>query len=72
MIDHAIIDSSRAAYLATLIEKGIADIQPYPDDPAVIKDLIIRPSLTNRLNKLKANLPEAYYYWAKTSELLEE
>ena len=72
MIDHAIIDSSRAAYLATLIEKGIADIQPYPDDPAVIKDLIIRPSLTNRLNRLKANLPEAYYYWAKTSELLEE
>lgn len=72
MIDHAIVDSARTAYLATLIEKGITNIQPYPDNLAVIKDLAIRPSLTNKLNKLRANLPEAYYYWAKTSELLEK
>lgn len=70
MIDNAIIDSARAAYLATLMEKGIETIQPYPGNPAVIKDLVIYPSLTNKLNKLRANLPEAYYYWAKTSELL--
>lgn len=71
-IDHAIVDSARAAYLATLIEKGIMTIQPYPDNLSAIKDLVIQPSLTNKLNKLKANLPEAYYYWTRISELLEK
>ena len=71
IIDNAIIDAARTAYLATLIEKGITRIEPYPKNPADIKDLVIRPTLTNKLNKLKSNLPEAYYYWAKTSELLE-
>ena len=70
-IDNAIIDAARAAYLATLIEKGATKVESYPQNPAVIKDLVIQPSLTNKLNKLRANLPEAYYYWAKTSELLE-
>lgn len=71
LIDNAIIDAARAAYLATLIEKGVTQVEPYPENPNDIKDLVIRPSLTNKLNKLKSNLPEAYYYWAKTSELLE-
>lgn len=71
LIDNAIIDAARAAYLATLIEKGFNKIEPYSNNPADIKDLVIRPSLTNRLNKLRNNLPEAYYYWVKTSELLE-
>lgn len=71
LIDNAIIDAARAAYMATLIEKGITQMLPYSENPNDIKDLAIRPSLTNKLNKLKSNLPEAYYYWAKTSELLE-
>lgn len=71
LIDNAIIDAARAAYLATLIEKGITKIEPYPENPAEIKDLVIRSSLPNKLNKLKVNLPEAYYYWAKTSEILD-
>lgn len=71
LIDNAIIDAARAAYLATLIEKGINEIEPYSNTPADIKDMVIRPSLTNKLNKLRSNLPEAYYYWSKTSELLE-
>ena len=70
LIDDAIIDVARAAYLATLIEKGIPEIEPYSKNPADIKDLVIQHSFTNKLNKLKKNLPEAYYYWAKTSEIL--
>lgn len=65
LIDHAIIDAARAAYLATLIEKGIYEIESYSNNPADIKDMVIRPSLPNKLNKLRSNLPEAYYYWAK-------
>lgn len=68
-IDNAIVDSARAAYLATLIEKGITQTEPYPNHPAAIKDLVILPSLSNKLNKLRVSSPEAYYYWAKTSEI---
>ena len=28
-------------------------------------------TLTTKLNKLKKVLPEAFYYWVKTSELLK-
>ncbi len=70
IIEHAIIDSARAAYLATLLEKGHTKPEKYAKDSNSIKDLVIQPSLPNKLNKLKTNLPEAYYYWAKTIELL--
>lgn len=54
-----------------MIEKGVTEVERYSNNPVDINDLVIRPSLTNKLNKLKSNLPEAFYYWAKTSELLE-
>lgn len=31
----------------------------------------IADTLTNKLNKLRSPLPEAFFYWAKTSELLK-
>lgn len=71
MIENAIIDASRAAYLATLIENNIYKVELYSNNPLNIKDLSIQPSLSNKLNKLRNNLPEAYYYWAKTSELIK-
>ena len=70
-IDNAIMDAAKAAYLATLIENDITEKEIYSGNPIDVKDLTIQSSLTNRLNKLKAPLPEAYYYWAKTSELLK-
>lgn len=69
-IENAIIDGARAAYLATSIEKGNMNIERYSGNIMDIKDLQIQESLTNRLNKLKINLPEAFFYWAKTSQLL--
>ena len=69
-IENAIIDGARAAYLATSIEKGNMNIERYSGNVMDIKDMQIQESLTNRLNKLKINLPEAFFYWAKTSELL--
>lgn len=70
LIENAIIDSARAAYIATLLEKGQTEIERYDGDPMSIASLDIKPSLTNKLNKLKRQSPEAYYYWAKTSQLL--
>ena len=68
-IEEAIIDAAKAAYLATLIEKGEKSVERFPSIP-LTEDLQIEPMLTNKLNKLKIGLPEAYFYWAKTSQLL--
>jgi predicted nucleotidyltransferase component of viral defense system len=70
VIENAIVDAARAAYLATLIEKGRSDIDRYSGNPLDVAALVIQPTLTNKLNKLKKSVPEAYFYWAKISELL--
>lgn len=71
LIDDAIKDASRAAYIATLLEVGQTEIEKYDGNPNSIASLEIAPALTSRLNKLKRISPEAYYYWAKTSYLLQ-
>ncbi len=70
LIENAIIDAARAAYIATLLEKGITKIERYNGDPMSIASLDILPTLPNRQNRLKRQSPEAYFYWAKTSQLL--
>lgn len=69
LIENAIVDAARAAYLATLIEKGVNKIDRY-NSVQDVTGLQITDSLTNKLNKLRGPLPEAFFYWAKTSELL--
>ena len=69
-IENAIIDASRAAYLATLLEKRQTEIERYNGDPMSIAALDINPKLSNKLNRLKRQSPEAYFYWAKISQLL--
>ena len=67
--DQRIIDAAKAAYLATLIEKEEKTVERFPVTP-IAEDLQIEPVLTNKLNKLRIGLPEAYYYWTMTSRLL--
>lgn len=69
-IENAIIDSSKAAYLSTNIRKGLTSIEKYSGNPDSVTGMTIGTALTTRLNKLKRILPEAFYYWSKTSELL--
>lgn len=71
-IENAIVDCAKASYLATSIEKGNQDIVRYSGNAEDIRNLIIHDTLPNKLNKLKITLPEAFYYWSKTSELLKE
>ncbi len=70
-IYEAIRDAARAAYIATLLQTGNTTIEKYDGNPASIASMEIAPVLTTRLNKLIRTSPEAYYYWAKTSELLK-
>lgn len=68
-IEDAILDGAKAAYLATAIETGAESIIRY-EPGAEFPEL--RPAVSNKINKLKAFQPEAYYYWVQTSILLED
>ncbi len=70
-IEHAIVDSAKAAYISVCIRKGITSIKKYPGNPETVLDMSLSPVLTNKLNKLKKINPEAYYYWVKIGEMLE-
>ncbi len=52
-----------------MIEKGQETVERFPATP-LTEGLQTEPVLTNKLNKLRIGLPEAYFYWAKTSQLL--
>lgn len=61
-IEDAIIDSAKAAYVATCIEKSITNIQKYSPE-SVTQEMSIGRYLPVKLNKLKKSRPEAFYYW---------
>jgi hypothetical protein len=69
-IEHAIIDASKAAYLAKLIEIGATKIQKF-SDPSEIRDWIFEQPFNTRLNPLKKTNSEAFFYWYQIF-LLEE
>ena len=69
-IEDAFVDSARAAYIATMLETGHLDIERYFGNPLSVADLSISSALPDRLKRLKRQSPEAFYYWAKTGELL--
>lgn len=71
-LDKAIADAAKAAYIATCIETDNIIPEKYNGNPLSIAELEIPPVLTSRLNKLKRSTPEAYFYWAKTGELLNQ
>lgn len=71
-IDEAITDAARDAYMLTLIEQGIDQIEKYSGDPMSVANLSIKSLEMNKLNRLKKTFPEAFWYWYKTAELLSE
>lgn len=70
-LDHAIVDSAKAAYISTCIRKGSEKIDRYSGNPMSIKELTLANTVSSKLGKLRKVSPEAYYYWVKTSELLD-
>ena len=69
-IEQAIIDASRAAYLATLIENDRDEIEKYSGNPLEVADMELSPTLPSKLMKLKKTIPEAYFYWVKVGEMM--
>ena len=68
--EDALIDTSRAAYIATLLERGLFTIDKYSGNLEEIREMVINNTLPHRLTRLKRYSPEAFYYWSKTSQLL--
>lgn len=64
------LSANNITYIATLIETGGENIERFTD-AQLSGDLLIKPVLTSKLNKLRIGLPEAYFYWAKTSQLMK-
>lgn len=68
-IEEAIADAAKAAYLATSIELARESIEHYESTTQII-DATIGRVYTTKLNKLKMNNPEAFFYWWKTEQLI--
>lgn len=65
-IDEAISASAKVAYLTRLLSKEeIPKIEKF-NNPLIIKDWLIENLSYNKLNKLKKNNPEAFFYWYKS------
>ena len=67
-IEKAIIQASKVAYLITLIENNIVEIEKY-SNPLQMKEWQITEPMNNKLNKLKKSNPEAFFYWFKVYEI---
>jgi hypothetical protein len=67
-IDEAITAAAKVAYLTKLLQsKEEIKIQKFKN-PLEIKEWFIEDPQYNKLNKLKKNNPEAFYYWYKSFE----
>lgn len=64
-IDEAITAVAKVAYLTKLIQSEKEIKMERFKNPLEIKDWLIEDPKYNKLNKLKKNNPEAFYYWFK-------
>lgn len=69
VIEDAIVDAAKAAYVASMIKAGKFDLHRYSDNPNEIKELEGVRNLNTKLNKLKKSNPEAFYYWSLVDKL---
>lgn len=63
-LESAIVNASKAAYLSRLLAKGINEVHHYSEEG--MKELasqVLQQPLPTKLNKLKKNRPEAFFYW---------
>lgn len=65
-IDEAITAAAKVTYLTKLIQSDkLIQIERFRN-PLEIKDWLIEDQQYNKLNKLKKNNPEAFYYWYRS------
>ena len=65
-IDEAITSAAKVAYLTKIIQSNKSIKLEKFKNPLEIKEWLIEDPQYNKLNKLKKNNPEAFYYWCKS------
>lgn len=70
-LEKAIVLASKAAYISILIREDAAVIEKF-DNPKLLKDWQIGEPLNSKLNKLKKSNPEAFFYWFKIYEFIQQ
>ena len=70
-IDEATVAAAKVAYLTALIKTDSKVIERYIN-PNQIIDWMIQNTDFNKLNKLKKNNPEAFYYWCQALKILNK
>lgn len=68
-IDSVILAASKAAYLSVLIKTQSMTFEKL-QNPSIVLEWMITNTNYNKLNKLKKVNPEAFYYWYKAIELI--
>ncbi|MDF1549374.1 MAG: nucleotidyl transferase AbiEii/AbiGii toxin family protein [Bacteroidales bacterium] len=69
VIEDAILSASKAAYLAALLNNPDQTIVRFSTSPSFSELSITNPTY-NKLNKLKKGIPEAFWNWYHTVQLL--
>ncbi|HPB57796.1 MAG TPA: nucleotidyl transferase AbiEii/AbiGii toxin family protein [Bacteroidales bacterium] len=73
VLETAIINASKAAYLSTLITNNMNMIEHFNENTiSELKNKSIANPLPSKLNKLKKTNIEAFYYWVKIYEIIKE
>lgn len=68
-IEHAVVDAAKVAYLATCFQNGITKIQKYSKEQD-LHALTVFDKMPKELQRFRKSSPEAFYYWAKTFEMI--
>lgn len=68
-IEQAVVCAAKAAYLSRLVMRGETKVVHYDPKTELTKETIGEP-LPSKLNRLRKQNPEAFFYWQKTSELM--
>jgi len=70
IVDTAIINASKVAYLAILIANNLTEVEHFDKEKIVdLQDKMIENPLPTKLNKLKKSNTEAFFYWWKVFEI---
>ncbi|MCL2326921.1 MAG: nucleotidyl transferase AbiEii/AbiGii toxin family protein [Bacteroidetes bacterium] len=71
MLDTAIINASKVAYLSTLIANNLTKVEHFDkNNISELQNAIIENLLPTKLNKLKMSNIEAFFYWWKVFEIV--
>ena len=72
-IESAVLNASKAAYLSTLIANGITEVKHFDlQNIEPLRDAIIEQPMHTKLNRLKRNNIEAFYYWNEISKIKQD